>query len=150
MNLKVQKYGGMTMKKASIEIGSIVQLGLNEFKVIASRNKMRYKLIVNEVGYIRSAINCQTNTSAPLAIRIEFFEPVETAMIQFQNGFFMPINLTPVPLPPSKKASLRMVALCKKKDQLQLQRIEGAHTNKKGFVEKLRRQGFIVKHVYIS
>lgn len=137
------------MRKSNIQIGSIVQLGLNEFKIIASRDNVRYKLIVNEVGYIRSAINCQTNKIVKLTILLEFFEPVETAMIQFHNNFFIPINLAPVPLPPTKKVVLPMVALCKKKNKLQLHRIEGTHTNKKGFIEKLRRQGFIVKHVYI-
>lgn len=136
--------------KSVIEIGSVVAIGLNEFKIILSRNGIRYKCIVNEVGYIHSAVNCQTNEPVRIGILIEFFQPVETAMIHYHNGFFIPVNLMPVQKPPMKKEKLRMIALCKKKNQMQLQRIEGTYPNKKHFTEKLRRQGFDVKHIYIS
>lgn len=52
--------------------------------------------------------------------------------------------------PRSKKAPQKMVALCKKQNQLGVQLVEGHHTNKQAFKKKLRRQGYTVKHVYIS
>lgn len=52
--------------------------------------------------------------------------------------------------PRSKKAPKKMVALCKKQNQLGVQLVEGHHTNKQAFKKKLRRQGYTVKHVYIS
>lgn len=134
------------MKKVHVE--SINPIGLNNYSIIAVKDNVRYKLIANSHGFIHSARTVATNQVVPVSVLVDFFTDVETALVQFHNRLFIPA--TYIKPPKTKKVVLEINALCKKPNQNELLIFTGKHTTKNGFKRELLRQGYLVKHVYIS